>query len=60
MSDEISGSIVHGKTDVVVVELKGKLTAAEWEEFRECLTACLKRYQNKVTVSVRARKAPPN
>jgi hypothetical protein len=58
MSDEIGGSIFHGTTNVVVVQLKGKLTAAEWEEFKECLTACVKRFQGRVTVDVKGTKSP--
>jgi hypothetical protein len=58
MSDEISGSVNYGTTSVVLVQLKGKLTAAEWEEFKECLTACVKRYQGRVTVEIKGSKSP--
>ena len=58
MSDEIGGSIVHGKTNVVVAQFKGKLTNAEWEEFKECIAACLKRYQGRVSFEVKGSKPP--
>jgi hypothetical protein len=58
MSDEIGGSIYHGKSNVVVAQFKGKLTKAEWEEFKECLNACIKRYQGRVTVELKGSKPP--
>jgi hypothetical protein len=52
MSDKIGGGITYGKEGKkVTVEFKGKLTKAEWEEFKERLKELVKHYGNKISVT---------
>ena len=39
-------------SQLVKVEVKGKLSAAEWEEFTECLRDCVRKFGRKLTMKV--------
>jgi hypothetical protein len=58
MSDiDVSITRPTGKR-LIKLEVSGKLSDAEWEEFRECVAACVKRYGKKLKLSFTQPRSP--